>query len=171
MDVSNIFRSRFKQGKINGDEVLRMYRAITVLQLLHKKAMGIYLLYQSFMSQVFLVLIISYTILCYEQIGVLCTFLSVSIALFLAAFIILVTKAATLLTANSRRFLQLYESVGTDIRERKDILRQRERKVVFQTLKPIFVYIGQFYFIDPGTRLEICKIVVDNVISLILMIQ
>lgn len=102
----------------------------------------------------------AFTLLFYSSLGILSSYVVICIISWHIFIIVVITRFSSDLTAISERVLVKLKKNARD----SDPLRLG----VLKPMRGIRIYVGNFYFVDPGSLLVILDVVFTNVINVLL---
>jgi len=113
------------------------------------------------LAQITIVTLTAFTLLFYDKIGFLNAYVAWTIIICNIFIITLLTKASSVLTTAAAQILEL-------LKKKNEFESVHDRKVFLDPIREIRIYIGNFYFVDPGTLLNTFDVVLSNLISMLL---
>jgi len=109
------------------------------------------------LAQFAVVVVAAFTLLFYNQIGLLNSYIALSVILGNIFMIGMITKMSSMLTGKSMELLNELRS-----------MQSPHRRIILVPIREIRIYVGKYYYADPGTMLLTLDIVLGNLINVLL---
>jgi len=113
------------------------------------------------MAQFTVVILTSFTMLSYDKLGFLNCYVACTIILCNIFLIGVITKTSSLITDTTAKTIVL-------LRKSDEVRPVRWVQIIMRPVREIRIYIGNFYYADPGTLLVSFDVILNNIISLLL---
>jgi len=142
-------------------QALHYYGCLRLLSILHSRAFSSFCLPAILAGSQFLVVSVSaFTILFVDQIGLVILCGVTCLILGVLSLIVTVTKASSMVTEKAGQVLRAFRS--------ETRVERRLKLSTLNHIRELRVYMGTFYYVDPGTLLVTLDIIVGNLINVLL---
>jgi len=140
-------------------ETLHLYRCIQFTNILFSRAFSTRFLPVALsLSQFTIVVVSAFALLFYDRIGLLLSYIAVSVILCHAFIVGAITKISSLITSSSAEILN-------EVAKQRKLIQSGTKA---ESMREIRIYIANFYFVDPGTLLVTIDIILGNLINVLL---